>query len=353
MGKHHVVIEIGAGNTKISVFRKDKDVFELFSGAIFNTPESGLRDEELFSNISQFIKRICAKKADLTILFPEDGNDVILDEVTLPLGNKKELDGMVKSSLPGLLSDDESLFYHSWRIRRTYAGEQGDIQIAAVRKEYMDTLYEIAEQNKLQLVCADITTNAVERLGSLLCLNSKYAPQSISEAIAVVDVGYKNARITVATKKDVLCSAVVSHNLHRMDKFISESLYNKKGDSKIPFEIMKLNPSYALRISQYDGFLTQLSSDIIRHIKQAISGENRCVLSSIFFTGGMYKTPKLVSTVKESFDVPCYVFPIRDYTGLTEYIKSALSKKQGSGVTRCLYIFIQAKHPVDENAYFL
>ena len=313
MGKHHMVIEIGAGNTKISVFRKDKDVFELFSGAIFNTPESGLRDEELFSNISQFIKRVDAKKADLTILLPEDGNDVILDEITLPLGNKKELDGMVKSSLPGLLKDDESLFYHSWRLRRTYAGEQGDFQIAAVRKEYMDMLHEIAEQNKLRLVGADITTNAVERLGSLLCTNPKDAPSAPSDAIAVVDVGQKNARITVATKNSVSCVAVVSHNLYRMDKLIRESIYDQKEDSKVPFEMLKLNPSYALRISQYDGFLSQLSSDIIRHIKQAISGENRCTLSCIYFTGGMYKTPKLVSTVKESFDAPCYAFPIRDY----------------------------------------
>ena len=172
MGKHHMVIEIGAGNTKISAFRKEKDVFELFGGAIFHTLEAGLKDEELFSNISQFIKRAGTKKADLKILLPEDGNDVILDEITLPLGSKKELDGMVKSSLPGLLKDDESLFYHSWRLRRTYAGEQGDIQVAAVRKEYMDMLHEIAEQNKLQLVCTDIITNAVECLGNLLCSNS-------------------------------------------------------------------------------------------------------------------------------------------------------------------------------------
>lgn len=318
MGKHHMVIEIGAGNTKISAFRKEKDVFELFGGAIFHTLEAGLKDEELFSNISQFIKRAGTKKADLKILLPEDGNDVILDEITLPLGSKKELDGMVKSSLPGLLKDDESLFYHSWRLRRTYAGEQGDIQVAAVRKEYMDMLHEIAEQNKLQLVCTDIITNAVECLGNLLCSNSKYAPSAPSEAIAVVDVGHKNARITVAEKNGTLCSAVVSHNLYRMDKLIRDAAYDRNEDNKIHPELLKMNPSYALRVSQYEDFLSQLSSDIIRNIKQAIGRDGRGTLSAIYFTGGMYKTPKLVSSVKDSFNVPCYAFPIRDYMTMAD-----------------------------------
>lgn len=313
MGKHQMVIDIGAGNTRISVFRRKKDVFELISGAVFTTPESGLKDEELFSNLSQFIKRVEVKRADLTVLLPEDGDNVVLDEITLPIGNKKEIGGMIQNSLPGLLKDDESLFYHSWRLCRTYSGEQGDFQVAAVRKEYMDLLYEIAEQNKAQLICTDITTNAVENLGRLICSSPKYAPTASSGAVAVVDVGCKNARITVHTKNSILRSVVVPHHLYRMDRLIHDAVQGLKNENKIHPELMKLDPAYALRVGQYGELLSQLSSEIIRHIKQAVSSDNRCSLSSIFFTGGMYKSPKLVSTVKESFEVPCYAFPIRDY----------------------------------------
>lgn len=318
MGKYYVVVDFGSGNTKISAYRKVQSGYELFSGSIFKTSATGLKNSETLQTFSQSLRRLNLKSGELYVILPEENESVVSCEADYPVGSKKELDGIVKNNLASMLKEDESLYYHSWRLVKPYSSGQGLFQIAAVRKEYIDVIHEIAEQHKLKFCYADLAANTVENLCRLIKNDKKHGLSSNDDASVIVEVGHRSVRVVTFSREAVIHTSAAVHNLYRMDKLILDSLHDLKNDQKINPELLKMNPAYALRVSQYEGFLNSLSADIIRFIKQSVSGEERYNLNSVYFTGGMYKTPKLVSIIKESFDVPCYAFPIGDYMHMSE-----------------------------------
>ena len=252
------------------------------------------------------------KAAELYVLLSEENENILSIEADYPLGSKKEVDKMVANNLSSMLKEDESLYYHSWRLLRSYSNGKGLYQIASVRKEYIDAIHSIAEHFKLKFCRADLSNNAVESLAQYINDDRRHGRPSEDTGI-IVEVGHRNVRVVAFTGKETIRTYTAPHNLHRMDKLILETGQGPNNDDGAVPELLKMNPAYALRVSQYEGFLDALSADIIRFIKQAVSETETQTLDCIYFTGGMYKMPKLVSNIKESLDVPCYAFPISDY----------------------------------------
>ena len=318
MGKCKVVVDIGFGLTKIAAFRKTAGKYELFSGALFDTPDTGLSEPETLQNLALHLEKLAVKSGDMHVILPVDEKTTVCAEAEYPTGSAKDVSAIIKNNLSGILPDDESLFSHSWRILEKYPSGQGKYQIAATRTEIMERLYEATEKSKMNLKTADITGNAVENLAGVLRYDRKYGISSAEDAIVLVDVGYKTAHIVVVGKEKIIGMNVVSHNLYRLDKIILSSSPELKKDPNIIPELLKFNSSFTSKISQYGGFIDYLTTEIIRCIKQTVSGENRYHLTTIYFTGGMFKVPTLVSTIKDSFGVPCFAFPMSDFMQLNE-----------------------------------
>ena len=313
MGKCNVVIDFGNGKTKISAFKKDNDKFVLTTGAIIETGENNLESPELLQSISGFLLKMRPGAGNLILIMPENEEIVPTTVAEYPLGSNKEVNGMIENNLSALIPENRDKYHYSWRhVRNTDEG-LGEFQIAAVKKQAMESIQDIAALHKLKLVSANLASCAVESLAMLLQKSEKYAPKSDNEAMAIVDVGYKTVRVSVFTRDIIIKTKAFGHDLYRMDKLIYANLGDLKNDKNIVPEYLKMNPSFALRVKQYQSFLQGVSSDIIMQIKKSIGGETRCRLTDIYFTGGMYKMPHLVSTVKESFGVPCYAFPYEDF----------------------------------------
>lgn len=312
MGKCKVVVDFGNGKTKISGYQKEDGKQIMFTGAIIEAVEGGLESPETYQNFSNFLLKMKAGPGDLYVVLPEDEVGVFCEVAEYPISSPKELSGMIKNNLSALVNDDVTKYYHDWRQIGSPVPGQGSFQTAAVKNEYMDMIQDIAEKYKLRLTYADIATNAVEHLAGLL-QKSKHVSNSANEATAIVEVGYKSARVVVFTKDRIIRSKSIKHDLFRMDKIIYSTLGDLKNDKNIVPEFLKMNPSFAFKVSQYQSFLQLLTSEIIRQIKQAVAGEEKLKLSTIYFAGGMYKMPQLVSTIKDSFDVPCYAFPLEDF----------------------------------------
>lgn len=327
MGECIVVADFGLGRTKIGAYRKTNGKYELFSGSIFDTPEGGLSEPETFQLCSSAFEKLTVKSGLLYVLLPRDEKNVIGAEADYPLGTPKEIEKIVKNNLSSFISEEEDQFNVDWRLLDAFSSGQGRFQIAAVRKTYMDMLHEMAERKHLKLRYADLNENAVEHLAKLLRRDSKYGLSSAADAAAVVEVGHKTARIVVLTKDRIVHLETVSHNLYRLDKILNSTLGDLENDPGISPELLKLNPSYVGRISQYQSFLATLSTEVIRVIKQSISGESRYRLNNIYFTGGLYKMPQLVSTVKDSFDVPCFAFPLDDFIHVNDNCISRGNRK--------------------------
>ena len=327
MGECIVVADFGLGRTKLGAYRKTNGRYELFSGAIFDTPEGGLSEPETFQTFSMSLEKLSVKGGLLYILLPRDEKNVIGAEADYPMGAPKEIEKIVKNNLSSFIPEEEDQFHMDWRLLETYSSGQGRFQIAAVRKNYMDILHEMAERKHLKLHYADLNENAVEHLAKLLRRDSKYGLSSASDAVAVVEVGHKTARVVVLTKDRIIHLETVSHNLYRLDKIIGSNLGDIENDPSISPELLKLNPSYVNRVGQYQSFLATLTTEVIRVIKQSVSGENRYRLSNIYFTGGLYKIPQLVSTVKDSFEVPCFAFPIDEFLQVNDNCISRANRK--------------------------
>lgn len=313
MGKCNVVIDFGNGKTKISAFEKEGNKFVLTTGAIIETGENNMESPELLQSISSFLLQMRPGAGNLILIMPENGDIVPTTVAEYPLGTNKEVDGMIKNNLSAIIPENQDKYHCSWRhVRNTEEG-LGEFQIAAVKKQTMENIQDIAAQHKLNLVSADLAANAVENLAVLLQKNEKLAPKSANDAMAIVEVGYKSVRVCVFTRDAIIKTKSIGHDLYRMDKLIYDSLGDLKQDKNIVPEFLKMNASFALKVKQYQNFLQSVTSDIIMQIKRSIGGETSYRLSNIYFTGGMYKMPHLVSTVKDSFGVPCYAFPIEDY----------------------------------------
>lgn len=318
MGKCNVVIDIGFGLTKIVAFRKTDGKYELFSGAVFDTPEAGLSEPETLQSMALYLEKLVVKSGDMYVILPVDERTTICTQTEYPMGAAKDVSAIIKNNLAGLLPEDESLFCHSWRFLEKYPSGQGKYQIAATRTENMERLYDIAEKRRLNFKSADVTCNALENLACALQKDRKYGLASAEDAVVLIDVGYKTAHIVVVGKDKIIGTNVISHNLYRLDKIILSSSPDLKKDPNIVPELLKFNSSFTSKVSQYNGFIEALTTEIIRCVKQTVSGESRYHLTTVYFTGGMFKMPTLVSTIKDSFGVPCFAFPMSDFMQLNE-----------------------------------
>ncbi len=327
MGECIVVADFGLGRTKIGAYRKTNGKYELFSGSIFDTPEGGLGEPETLQTFSLALEKLAVKGGQLYALFPRDEKNVVCGEANYPMGSGKEIERIIKNNLSSFIPEEEDQFHYDWRLLEAYSSGQGRFQVAAIRSSYMDMLHEMAERKHLKLRYADLNENAVENLAKLLCRNSKYGISSTGDATAVVEVGHKSAKIVVVTKDRLIQNETVSHNLYRLDKILAGNMGDMENDPGVSPELLKMNPSYVNKVSQYQSFLGALSTEVIRVIKQSISGENRYHLTNIYFTGGLYKIPQLVSTVKDSFDVPCFAYPLSDFLQVNDNCISRGNRK--------------------------
>ena len=208
-----------------------------------------------------------------------------------------------------------------------YPSGRGRFQIAAARTDFIEELQNIAEKHKCALKRADIVLNADENLSRLLRKKEKYGLSSNSDTAAIIDVGHKTVNVIVFNNENTVAAETLGHNLYRMDKIIADVGGDLKNDPDIALEMLKLNPSYTSLSAQYNGFLDGIASDIIRTVKHAVGSDRDSKLSAVYFTGGLFKTPGLVSAVKESFSVPCYAYPIKDFISINEECINREAKK--------------------------
>lgn len=313
MGKCFVVADFGQGKTKLSAYRKEEGKTVLFSGVVYDTPKGGFADPEMLQMFSVWLEKLAVKRGELFAVLPVDEKFVLAGEADYPMGSSKEIAGIIKNNLATFIPEEAEQYHYDWRLVESYPSGHGHFQIAAVRKAEMDVMHEIAERKRFKLCKADITGNALENLAVLLRADKKYGLNTSDDAIALVDVGAKNSHVIVLSKDRVIENESVEHDFYRMDKIIMSTLGDLKADKNIIPELLKLNPSYTEKVSQYDNFLDMAATDIIRLIKQAVSGENRYRLSAVYFSGGLYKMPQLVSRIKESFATPCFAYPLGDF----------------------------------------
>lgn len=313
MGKCYVVADFGRGKTKLSAYRKEEGKLSLYSGAVFDTPSGGFGDPELLQMFSVWLEKLDVKSGELIAVLPVDDKFVITGEADYPMGTEKEIAGIIKNNLASFIPEEADEYHYDWRLVESYPSGHGHFQIAAVRTAEIELMHDLAERKHLKLMRADVTGNALENLAVLLRKDKKYGLNTSEDAIALVDIGHKSAHIIVLSKDRVIASTMVNHDLFRMDKIIMSTLGDLKADKNIIPELLKLNPSYTEKVGQYESFLDMAATDVIRVIKQAVSGENRYRLSTIYFCGGLYKMPQLVGRIKESFGVPCFAFPVGEF----------------------------------------
>lgn len=316
MGKCFVVADFGQGKTKLSAYRKEEGKTVLFSGAVYDTPKNGFSDPEMLQMFSVWLEKLAVRRGELFAVLPVDDKFVIVGESDYPMGTEKEIAGIIKNNLATFIPEETEQYHYDWRLVEGYPSGHGHFQVAAVRSAEIDLMHEIAERKHMKLCRADITGNALENLACLLRGDKKYGLNTSEDAVALVDVGAKNSHVIVLSKDRVIENVSVGHDLYRMDKIIMSTLGDLKADKTIIPELLKLNPSYTEKISQYENFLDMAATDVIRHVKQAVSGENRYRLSTIYFSGGLYKMPQLVSRIKESFGTPCFAFPLGDFVSV-------------------------------------
>ncbi len=318
MGKCCVVADFGSGKTKIAAFKMEDGKPLLYSGTVTNTPENGLSDVEAVQGFALQLDKLAVKAGELVVVLPVDEKNTFATEAEYPIGNSKDVSAMIRNNLSSLISEDVEQFTHSWRLVESYSSGQGKFQVAATKTAPIEALHDIAEKKGLTLTRVDITPNVLERAGMLLRRDKKYGLNAQGDAVAVVDVGYSSAHITVVSKDKCVSTISVPHDLYRLDKIILGSSQDLMKDPKIIPETLKLNPSFTSKVSQYNGFVENVASEIIRNIKQAVGGEHNLHLTTIYFTGGMYKSPTLVSKVKDSFGVPCFAYPMNDFMSIAD-----------------------------------
>lgn len=318
MGKCIVVADIGQGKTKISAYQKEENKYVLFSGTVFDTPAGGLSEPELLQMIAVHLEKLEVKSGTMYAVLPADEKNVIVGEADYPMGTPKDVGNIIKNNISSVIPEDVEQFHYDWRLVEGYPSGHGHFQIVAAKNTDIELLHEIAERKRLKLTYADVTVNAIENLARLLRTDKKYGLDTPDDAVALVDVGYKTVQVVVLSKDRIISNVTLAHDLYRVDKIIMSTLGDLKNDKTVIPELLKLNPAYTQKISQYPGFLEVMISETVRTIKQAVSGENRYRLSTIYFTGGLYKMPQLVSGIKESFGVPCFAFPMADFVTMKE-----------------------------------
>ncbi len=327
MGKCIVVADIGHGKTKLSVYQKEENKHVLVSGAVFDTPSGGLSEPELLQMIAVHLEKLEVKSGTMYAILPADEKNVIVGEADYPMGTPKDMASIIKNNMSSVIPEDTEHYHYDWRLVEGYPSGHGHFQIVAAKNADMELLHEIAERKHLKFVYADVTVNAIENVARLLRTDNKFGLNSAEDAVALVDMGYKTAQVVVLSKDRIISSVTLTHDLYRMDKIIMSTLGDLKNDKTVIPELLKLNPFYTQKVSQYPGFLEVAISEIVRTIKQAVSGENRYRLSTVYFTGGMYKMPQLVGGIKESFGVPCFAFPMTDFVTMKENCVAHEAKK--------------------------
>lgn len=327
MGKCQLVADFGNGKVKISAFRKSGGKYELYGGSIFDTPEGGICEPECLRKFSSALDKLHPAGGDIYILLQTDEKNVFVTEEDYPADSAKSVNAIIESSLSGFVTEETEKFTFSWRLIEKYPSGRGRFQIAAARTDFIEELQDIAEKHKCALKRADIVLNADENLSRLLRKKEKYGLSSNSDTAAIIDVGHKTANVIVFNNENTVAAETLGHNLYRMDKIIADVGGDLKNDPDIALEMLKLNPSYTSLSAQYNGFLEGIASDIIRTVKHAVGSDRDSKLSAVYFTGGLFKTPGLVSAVKESFSVSCYAYPIKDFISINEECINREAKK--------------------------
>ena len=285
MGKWIVVVDFGQGKTKISAYQKEDGKLVLFSGAVFDTPAGGFSEPELLQMLAVHLEKLDVKRGVLYALLPADEKNIIAGEADYPMGTAKDVASIIKNNLSNFIPEDADQYNYYWRLMEGYPSGHGHFQIAAVKNSDMDIMHDIAERKHLNLVYTDLSSNAIENLAKQFRKDKKYGLNSSEDAVALVDVGHRGAKIVVLSKDRIIRNVSVLHDFYRMDKIIMGTLGELKKDKEIIPELLKLNPSYAHNVSQYPAFLEGATAEIVRNIKQSVSGENRYRLNTIFFTG--------------------------------------------------------------------
>ena len=141
---------------------------------------------------------------------------------------------------------------HSARrhVRNTEEG-LGEFQIAAVKKQTMENIQDIAAQHKLNLISADLASNAVENLAVLLQKNEKLAPKSGSDAMAIVERPCK-VKKTGARTFHIILTQGLNRQIRRMCEALGYEVKELRRVRIMNIELGNLKPGEYRKVTDQE-----------------------------------------------------------------------------------------------------
>lgn len=228
MGAGTVIMDIGSKYTKLCIAAKSKDKVKLSEPTFVESPaDYVIRDKGYQQRLQLKLSEMKVKHKDLRVILNRDNINVIVGEETIQLtkglSDKAIRNGIQNKILNGI--SDKNIVLTDWCI---IAQTESSItfEYAIIKKDIVDMLQKIAEENKLHIVSIDVRMSAVLGFYKFMKEKGKFAEQGEDEINCLLYIGNKNYNLVCFSNEGIIYTKAESNDLTTLD---SDLLMAKEG----------------------------------------------------------------------------------------------------------------------------
>jgi type IV pilus assembly protein PilM len=306
-----VAIDLGMRATKAVSFRRSGDRLELLRYTCQQAPgcNEKISTSALAAHLKQVMDALGAKTR--LVIFIAGVNDCLLRHAELPLMAADEMRTMLRLNSKNYVQQDLSDYVLDCYILPPSAGSKAAevfkpngkcrVLVGGAKKQFLDDLQAAAKE--AGLVAEQIAPNLITTANAF---EMAHPEEFQNEAVALVDIGFRNSTISILLKGELLLSRVVAIGGDKLTSGLSEALnisYDEAEGIKIgmPEEVQ----SAMLPLLTPLGRELRASVDFFEHQQDK-------AVSQVMVSGGSARSRFIIEALQSELMVPCQTWnPLR------------------------------------------
>ncbi|HHY78567.1 MAG TPA: pilus assembly protein PilM [Clostridiales bacterium] len=312
--KNNVIsIDIGSFETKVVIGCKKKDQLIIDKAFSFKTPDSAYMNGYIKYNnvlVNKVTNEFVMNNVKSGICYLSiKSTDIITREITIPVIEKKDIDGLLKYQLAEYLPMDYSKYVIQHRIINKFieeGKEKLNISVIAAPADMVDMHYNFVRDIGLRPVVLDYQPNCIWKL---FCfsngINGKIKIED--KTIAAIDLGHDSTNVTIIKEGIMKINRVIDMEDIKISSKTKELTIEKSSESEDIGNLCDKFSFYNGNINNIRTSLESILNRIDRMFKFFLSNDIGCGIDYIILYGGLSKINEIDKLFFDYFGIPTMI----------------------------------------------
>jgi len=340
--KNNIIsIDIGSFETKVVIGCKNKNQLIINKAFSFKTPDSVYMNGYIIDNtvlVNKVRKELVMNNVKSGICYLSiKSADIITREITIPVIEKKDIDGLLKYQLAEYLPMDYSKYVIQHRIINKFIDEGKEklnISVIAAPADMVDMHYNFVRDIGLRPVVLDYQPNCIWKL---LCFSNNINGKIKIEdkTIAAIDLGHDSTNVTIIKEGIMKINRVIDNE----DTIINSNIGDLSLEKSENEDMCILCDKFSFYNGNMNNIRTSLESilnRIDRMFKFFLSNYVGCGIDYIILYGGLSKINEIDKLFFDYFGIPTMILnrieKLNTLVDISKYINCLGSLIRNDGV---------------------